>query len=50
VTARGSSLIKLGWVKPEHSLSGIIRDETSANLTGTSNATLSNPEKIDGLR
>ncbi|MCX9012692.1 MAG: hypothetical protein OIN66_16425, partial [Candidatus Methanoperedens sp.] len=51
VTARGSSLVKLGGIKPEVSLSGIIPDETSANLNETPIAipTRSSPEKAAGF-
>lgn len=49
VMARGSSLVKLGWGKPEVSLSGIIPNGTSANLNGTSNATISSPENVTGF-
>jgi hypothetical protein len=49
VTARGSSLVKLGWGKHELLPTGIIPDGTSANMNGTSNATLSTPEKVTGF-
>ncbi|HWR26436.1 MAG TPA: PKD domain-containing protein [candidate division Zixibacteria bacterium] len=48
VTARGSSLVKLGWRKPELSLNGIMPDKTS-NLNGTPIATISSIEKVSGF-
>jgi len=35
VTARGSMLVRLGWIKPELWLPGIIPDEISGNLNET---------------
>jgi len=49
VTVRGSSLVKLGWRKPELSLSGIMPDKTSENLNGTPIASLSSIEKVSGF-
>ncbi|NJD54061.1 MAG: PKD domain-containing protein [Candidatus Methanoperedens sp.] len=51
VTARGSSLVKFGWVKSEGSLGEIIPDETSANPNETPIAipTRSSPEKAAGF-
>ncbi len=51
VTAGGSSLVKLGRINPEVSLSGIIPNEKSANLNETPIAipTLSSPEKAAGF-
>jgi hypothetical protein len=49
VTSRGSSLVKLGWIKPEVSLTGIIPDKIPANMNGTPIPTLSSPEKAAGF-
>ncbi len=49
VTARGSSLIKLGWIKPELSSGGIIPDQASANLNKTPIPPISSPENAAGF-
>lgn len=48
LTARGSSLVKLGWIRPELS-TGIIPHETPANMNETPIPTISSPEKAAGF-
>jgi hypothetical protein len=50
VTAKGSSLVKLGWIKTELSPTGIIQDETSRTRMEIQTQPYPLLKKLTGLR